>query len=141
MKTVEGALRDVLLADDAVFALVGTRIYPQMLPEATAVFPCVTFWVLDDDPADENHEGSGGLYSLQIQISAWAIPTAAEGAQTVARKVAHAIREALLGRKVIVDNVELQAITGGRMQTIPPQVEADIWQVATDYDVIARING
>lgn len=141
MSTAEGAIREVLLKDPAVAALVGNRIHPQMLPDATATFPCITLWVLDDDPADTNHEGSGGLFNLVVQISAWATPTETEGGYTVARKVAHALREALLGKKVVVGSVELQSITGGLAKAVPPAVETDVWHFATDFDVTARISG
>lgn len=141
MKTPEGAIRDLLLADPAVAALVGNRIHQQTLPDATAEYPCITLWVQDDQPADTNHDGSGGLFFLVLQISAWARPTAGKGGNTVARELAWAVREALLGRRVIVGNVELQSITGGRMEAVPPSIEIDLWQYATDYDVTARVSG
>lgn len=139
--TIEGAIRNLLLLDPAIVAIVGDRIYPQQLPEDTDTFPAITLWTVTDDPADENHEGSGGLFTCTVQVSAWARTSATQGGYTTARKLALAVREALLGKRVSLHHVEIQAITGGRMESVPPMIESDVWHFATDYDVIARVHG
>ena len=67
---IETGLRGALLADAAVAALVGTRIYPVVLPQAPQ-YPAISFQTI----SGESHYalgGHSGLASPRIQVDCWA---------------------------------------------------------------------
>lgn len=67
---IEEALRAVLLADAGVAALVGTRVYPLVLPQA-GTLPAITYQVVAGD-ADYVMEGASGLAFKRVQVDCWA---------------------------------------------------------------------
>jgi hypothetical protein len=80
-------VRDLLVADSAVTALVGARVSPQFKDQAEAL-PCVTLVLVSVVP--QNHLGGAPtLDQNQVQVDSWAATYAA------ARGVADACRAAL----------------------------------------------
>jgi hypothetical protein len=62
-------IRPILLANPGVFALVGERIYPENLQQASAM-PAITYSTLAGADA-VTHDGSFGLADLSINIDCW----------------------------------------------------------------------
>lgn len=133
---VEVALRTLLLETPEVAALVGDRIAPLMLPEEASL-PALTYVVVFDNP-DEHQEGASGISTTNIQFSAWAIGTEQESGYSATRRLAKAVRRALLGRRFTAEGIEIQAVTGGAITTERPEVETDVWHTFIEFEVIAR---
>ena len=82
----EGAIRAAILASAPVTALVGTRVYPMMLPQAPT-FPAIVYQRISTVP-DMLVEGPG-FAPIRIQLSMWA--TTFGGARTLADAVVTAL--------------------------------------------------
>lgn len=90
---IEVALRAWLLEDTTIAGLVGTRIYPLLLP-LDAATPAITY-ALVSDPFQQ----APGHYRQRIQFSIWAEgATSAMQGFPVAREVREAIRTLVDGR-------------------------------------------
>lgn len=90
---IEVALRSWLLQDPALAGLVGTRVYPLLLP-LDAATPAITY-ALVSDPLQQ----APGHYRQRIQYSVWAEgATSAMQGFPVARQVKDAIRARVDGR-------------------------------------------
>jgi hypothetical protein len=90
---IEVALRSWLLQDATLASLVGTRIYPLLLP-LDAATPAITY-ALVSDPLQQ----APGHYRQRIQYSVWARgETSAMQGFPVARQVKDAIRARVDGR-------------------------------------------
>jgi hypothetical protein len=66
----EKALHAALAGNAAVAAIVGTRIYPLMLPEGTPL-PAVTYHRISGVPAN-SLTGHSGLEAVTVQVDGWA---------------------------------------------------------------------
>lgn len=66
---IEDAIYSILSADPAVAGVVGTRIFPVMMPEQVG-YPALSFQTIS---ADEFHtlDRSSGLVHQRLQIDAW----------------------------------------------------------------------
>jgi hypothetical protein len=82
----EGAIRAAILASAPVTALVGTRVYPMMLPQAPT-FPAIVYQRISTVP-DMLVEGPG-FAPIRIQLSMWA--STFDGARTLADAVVTAL--------------------------------------------------
>lgn len=83
----ESVLRQHLIDDDGVHALVGNKIFPLVIPQGTNL-PCITFQRLRSYPAN-TLSGASGLEHIDLEIDAWGN----EYAQT--KDVAKAVRLAM----------------------------------------------
>ena len=83
----EAVLRDTLINNDEVYALVRNKIFPLVIPQGT-VLPCITFQRLRSYPAN-TLSGASGLEKVDLEIDAWGN----EYAQT--KDVAKAVRLAM----------------------------------------------
>lgn len=83
MKDIRPALREFLLGDSNIVALVVARIYPIKMPQGTNVASIVYSRI--SGQSDYKMEGPTGLSRPRIQIDAWA-PTA-DAAVTLANRV------------------------------------------------------
>lgn len=70
VKDLRPALRAFLLADAAIAAVIGTRMYPGKLPQGMVLASIV--YTLASDPGDYHHEGPSGLAHPRYQVDAWA---------------------------------------------------------------------
>jgi len=82
----EGAIRAAILASAPVAAMVGTRVYPMMLPQAPT-FPAIVYQRISTVP-DMLVEGPG-FAPIRMQLSMWA--TTFDGARTLADAVVTAL--------------------------------------------------
>ena len=82
----EGAIRAAILASAPVAAMVGTRVYPMMLPQAPT-FPAIVYQRISTVP-DMLVEGPG-FAPIRMQLSMWA--TTFGGARTLADAVVTAL--------------------------------------------------
>lgn len=67
---IEHALFSILSNDAGVTALVGSRIYPIMLPQ-NATFPCASYST-DEGQEDDTFDGQGTFQQINIEVDAWA---------------------------------------------------------------------
>ena len=68
--SVHKDLRDYLLADSTITALVGQRVYVEELPQNSPL-PAITFLRVNVDH-DHDLEGETGLATARFQIDSWA---------------------------------------------------------------------
>ena len=79
----EKSLVATLKANTALTALVGTKIFPLIVPQGTAL-PCISYQRISGMPAN-TLSGHSGLEEIDLQIDVWA-KTYAE-AKTIAKAV------------------------------------------------------
>lgn len=89
------ALRARILADPDVAALVGTRVYPVIVPQ-DAASPYVRMQVISD-PRREHLKGYVAMRQSRVQVDCMARQSAGTGGHATSRAVAHAIVAALTG--------------------------------------------
>ena len=82
----EGAIRAAILASAPVAAMVGTRVYPMMLPQGPTL-PAIVYQRISTVP-DMLVEGPG-FAPIRMQLSMWA--TTFDGARTLADAVVTAL--------------------------------------------------
>lgn len=85
--TPEVAVRTRLVADSAVAALVGTRIYPDELPQSPT-FPALVYFRASATPEGITQDKRVGPERPRIQIDAWAESRAETDAVYLAVKAA-----------------------------------------------------
>jgi hypothetical protein len=125
---IESGLTSRLLADTTLAALIGTSIYPVLLPEGTST--AVTYRVISKVP-DYSLTSALGMVKARIEFNAWAATYAA------AKAIEEAIRLSLDGyagalpNGVIVANIlrDNGAIDGFDQDT-------RLYRVQIDYRVI-----
>lgn len=86
---IREALYGWLSTDPNIAALVGTRIYPNKLPQGST-FPQITFFKVSN-PRVRNLSGPDGLSSPRIQIDCWGLTPDS------AKDVADAVRTSNIG--------------------------------------------
>lgn len=87
--TIEEGLYELLTMDTAVAALVGTRIYPLLVPQ-DADLPAMAYQRISG-PRDHTHSGASGLAMARMQLTYLASSYAA------VKALAEAVRAALDG--------------------------------------------
>jgi hypothetical protein len=86
---IEQVLYKLLTDDSTVSGLVGTRIYPQFVPQGASM-PAITYQQISGI-RDFTHSGPVDLASLRFQVNCWSLN------YTQARALADAVRTALNG--------------------------------------------
>lgn len=122
--TLEEGLRTYTLAGSAVAALVGTRMYPRMLPQ-TPTLPALVYQRIDTR-REHDHSGPDGLPRPRMQITCWgALPAAAAGLATT-------VRQRLDGGRATMGTVVVESclLVGERDVTDP---EPGRYGVALDF--------
>jgi hypothetical protein len=102
LKDIRVGLRGFVLANGAVAALVGTRMYPGKLPQGVTGASLVYNEI--SGQGDHHNEGASGLVSVRMQIGAWA-PTA-----DAAHALFLAVKEAIDGYRGPMGNVDVQGV-------------------------------
>lgn len=118
---LESALRAQLLADATVSGLIGTRLYPVVLPEGVQL-PAVTYQRVSRTPARD----LGGVAYTQsrIQVDCWG------RSYGDAKAVAHAVRAAA-GRPGAQGDVRIMlGTTAGEMDSYEPDTQ--LYRVSVD---------
>lgn len=137
----EQALQQILLADAAVVALVGARIYSPVLPQ-TVTYPAISIQLDKRDSVRQlNNRGSTGL-----AVSGYRIAAISQGPSKYAqaKRIAEAVRLALEGYSGTVTDSTVSPIESVRIQLISPEGSRDhyddatqIHRVIADFDVWA----
>ncbi len=81
---IEQTLRSYLLAQPAIAALIGERVYPLVLPQGAAL-PAITYQRISS-VRESSHEGPSGLAHPRFQLNCWS------GTYAGARAMADAVR-------------------------------------------------
>lgn len=120
--TVGETIRRLLMADAPTVALIGTRLYPQELPQGVT-YPAARYAVISDVP-ESSLTGAVAttLTAARVQIDCYARPGAAGGAYTQAHAVASAIAEVL-----------------GNLAT--PDVSGELQLKRDTYDNVTQLHG
>lgn len=122
--TLEEGLRTYTLAGSAVAALVGTRMYPRMLPQ-TPTLPALVYQRIDTRRLHDL-AGPDGLPRPRMQVTCWApLPLSASG-------LAAAVRQRLDGYRGAMGTVSVESclLVGERDVT---DTEAGRYGVALDF--------
>jgi hypothetical protein len=88
MAILEATLYTKLSTTAGIAALVGTRIYPMIMPQGST-YPAVTFQRIATEPRESCMVADCGIVRARIQITAWA------DTFTAAKAVADQVRQAL----------------------------------------------
>lgn len=67
---MESDLVAFLLSQSSLQALIASRLYPVIIPEALSQFPCVTYQVVSSVPEYTN-DGPTGLTVARVQFDVW----------------------------------------------------------------------
>lgn len=132
--TIAADLRTYLLADAGVADLIGTRCYPDALPQG-ATLPAVVYYTISRTHA----ESLGGLKSagqVRIQLDAYAATRIAADAVTeaiLARLKTLSIGQNTIGSGTQVCDVEIQ---GPRSDRLQPEDGSDEWQYVSSLDAL-----
>ena len=125
---IEEVLRSKLLAASAVAALVGTRVYPVVLPQAPT-WPALSYQRVTSD-ASHRHEQTGRTpVEVWIQIDAWA--QTARGA----RQLALEIKAAINGQRWPIEGVHGVLL---RNQRDLYEEAVKVYRVRTVYTVLGE---
>lgn len=89
IKNVRKAIFDLLKDDSAVSSIVGTRVYPIILPQGETS-PSVVYHIISED-TDYNMDGPSGLVQTRMQLDAVALT------QTGAFDLADVVKNVLSG--------------------------------------------
>jgi len=123
---IEEALKSILEDASAVTDLVGTRIYPVMLPQGVT-FPAITFLRVST-PRTESHDGPSGLASPRYQINCWS------ETHTEASDLAVAVRKTVHGYRGTSEGVRIDGILAvGERDDI--DLERGVQRVITDWKI------
>jgi Protein of unknown function (DUF3168) len=131
MAELEEGLYSFLTGTTAISALVGTRVYPLLIP-LDATLPAVAYQRISG-PFEAAHDGPTGLVRARMQITCVAAPYAA------ARGVAAAIVTVLLGYRGVMGSFtvsvpKIENVTDGRADALSACVsrfDAIIWYRTT----------
>lgn len=97
-------VRTLLLSDAAIAALVGTRVYPTILPQAST-FPAITYQRISRIPVADHLSDVGALARPRVQVDSWA------GTRDGAEALGEAVRRKLNGyRGPVAGSEDVQMI-------------------------------
>lgn len=71
LKDLRPALRSFLLGDPAISSIVGTRVYPSILPSGSLPGPSIVYNLISED-TDYHLKGASGLVFTRYQLDSWA---------------------------------------------------------------------
>lgn len=99
--TIEAGIYAYLIANSGVFALVGTRIYPQVIPQ-DAEMPAMAYQRISG-PRDHSHSGPSGLVVARMQLTCMA------ASYDGAKALGEAVRAAMDGYSGTMGTVTVDA--------------------------------
>lgn len=102
--TIRDLIRTYVLADATVTSLIGTRLYPDMLPQK-ATYPAAKLFVVDTVRSGHLH-GVASLAAARIQFDVYAAAASGPGARGVADAIGAAIRQRLAARVVTLTDTD-----------------------------------
>jgi hypothetical protein len=129
--TLETDLRTHILASSGLSALIGTRLYPDRLPQ-NATLPAVVYQEVSSVPVDHVHGAAGRLVRSRYQFTVWAATRAS------AKTIDEAIRARIDGTgRSTIGTTAIHAIL--RQERVSGwDFDADDDHVATDYYIWYR---
>lgn len=119
---IEGAIYYLLAADATVSGLVGTRIYPNLVPQAASL-PAITYQQISG-VREHTADGADGIVESRFQINCWA------STYTGAKSLSDAVRKELDGYKGTVGSRNILFCFLAD--------EDDMPQIAPETDVLQR---
>ena len=131
--SIEPGLYAHLSAAAGVSALVGTRIYPDRLPEAAAL-PAITYQRVST-VAQQGIGGLAELASARVQITAWAD---GPGRYSAAKEIAGAVVQSLAGFRGDWGSVPVSGINYDGSYDIDGDPEAELAGVGVDMIIWHR---
>jgi hypothetical protein len=137
--SVEEAVRQQLLADAGLAALVGTRVWALVLPEHGDL-PAVRVQLVDE-PSTYHLRGEDALTRARVQVDAYAEEGAAADPYASAQAVADAVHAALSGVRFAVGSPVSREVTGAMRDSRRVLYEAEELRqvrVSQDYIVWSR---
>jgi len=90
MADIQQAIYSQLTGHAGLSALIGTRVYPLVLPQnapSAAVLPAVVYQIIGNDRL-ERHRGASGDARPTVQLSAWALTEASAAAVAAQMRIA-----------------------------------------------------
>ncbi len=90
--SVRAAFAALLGSQPAVAALVGSRIYPLVLPRRSRTYPAISYQMISDTLAADAADGTLEAHQARLQVNCWALTYAA--ADALAEAVVSALRGA-----------------------------------------------
>jgi len=130
-------LRTYLLANAGVAALIGTRMYPDQLPQG-ATLPAVVYYRISGTYA-ESLGGVKAAGTCRVQLDAYAatrLAADAVGEAIVAALKLLSVGQQSIGSGTLVCDVEIQ---GPRSDRQPPADGSDEWQYICSVDALLNI--
>lgn len=130
---MESALRNFIISDTAVAALVGSRMYPGRLPQA-ATFPAITYSTVSV-VRGHNMQGPEGMPFTRLQLDMWG------ESFSDARAVAEAVRLRLDGFAGDIGSPPSVTIVGAFYETERTEgfePEPDLYRISVDYQIVSR---
>lgn len=126
MTTIAEALQAYVVADSAVAALAGARMYPLKLPQSPAM-PAITYQHVSGATVVSN-DGATGLANPTFQIDCWGNTYATMDA------LFQAVRERLNGAKGTFSGIQVQGIFLVRRRDLYDN-DAELYRRTADYEI------
>jgi hypothetical protein len=128
---LESGIQQLVVANAAVAALIGTRFYPVLVPE-DAIYPCASYQVISDVP--DYRMADAGIEVKRLQVDTWSGGTSS-ATYSAARAVQAAIRAVLeLYRGTLPSGTVVAGIFVANSQDEFEQ-DARSFRTTTDYMV------
>jgi hypothetical protein len=121
---IRPALREWLLTNSNIAAVVGTRIYPVILGQG-ATDPSIVYNLISE-LNDHHMEGPSGLVMVRMQIDAYA------QLHDDAAELANLVKEALDGYSGLMGTVQVQGVFADTART-DYQSDPNLHRVSRDY--------
>lgn len=145
--TIRDLIAAYVIADGDVAALIGTRLYPDMLPEKVT-YPAAVIQAIDivrPNPL----RGVASLARARIQIDVYAQPTSGVGSRAKADQVGAAIRARLDGQALTLTDTttspdtDVQAWVMFDLETegVEPEIHGGLSRHTQDFLVQYRTSG
>jgi hypothetical protein len=126
MADIEQALHAYVTADATVGGLIGSRMYPQILPQGVT-YPCLRYQRVSG-PRDYTHNGASGWVRGRVQFDAYA-PTYAG-----AKALFNAVRSRLSGFKGTMATVTVgSCLLLNEMDAWEEEPEPNIYRLPFDF--------
>jgi len=136
MADISTVVRNYVLADGSLAALIGSRLYPRKPPQK-AVYPLIVMTVIDNPPVAAHLRGEGSLFRPRVQFDSWA--TVLQDARALAGVLRARLALARNGALLPDDSVSpsAQYLTWTERADTREDFEEDIsggyWRVSDDY--------
>ena len=127
---LDEAIYQYLVSQTAISDLVGTRVYPDMLPEGCE-FPAMTFQQVSLT-ARYSHDGDASLDTARVQLDVYAEDRAAAG------QIASALRGVLSGARTSEGSVLIQSVFLAGTPLVGYDQGVKKWRRTIDYTFTFR---